>query len=223
MKRSVYIRIVMIFFLFITGLTVQAQQDNNVLNPQLADSLSRLVEADQVAARMPEGAYKRMSREAWDHFKDSVFSTHQLILEKIFTQHGYPGYDMVGKEGSGHFWLMVQHCDKKPLFQQQVLEAMKKEVDKGNADPKNYAYLTDRVRLNTGQKQVYGTQMAYNTDSCQALPKPLEDSLHVNIRRKALGMEPLEKYLNMMSELHFEMNKESYRKKGIKQAKLYEE
>lgn len=41
----------------------------------------------------------------------------------------------------------------------------------------------NRVRLNTSQKQVYGTQVTYNIDSCQAIPMPLLDSLTVNQRR----------------------------------------
>jgi hypothetical protein len=88
-----------------------------------------------------------------------------------------------------------------------------------NADPKNFSYLTDRVLLNTGRKQRYGTQLRYNTDSCQALPKPLDDSLNVNQRRLAIGLETIESYLNWMSQAHFDMNKAVYEKKGIYKSK----
>lgn len=97
---------------------------------------------------------------------------------------------------------------------------MKKEVDRNNAHAQNYAYLTDRVRLNTSQKQVYGTQVTYNIDSCQAIPMPLVDSLTVNQRRKQLGLPPIEVYLNEMSGLHFMMNKAEYEKQGILKPKL---
>ena len=55
----------------------------------------------------------------------------------------------------------------------------------------------------------------------QAYPKDLEDSLNVNERRKSIGLEPLEEYLNEMTEMHFEMNKEYYSEKGITEPKLY--
>lgn len=200
-----------------------SQQTTRSFNKVLADSLSRMVVDDQVAANVRTGKYKDYTTEAWNHFKDSVFDSHQKVLEKIFRQYGFPGYDLVGKEGAQHFWLMVQHCDRQPAFQEQVLAAMKDEVKRSNANAQNYAYLTDRVLLNTQRKQLYGTQVTYNLDSCQAIPKPLQDSSTVNLRRKEMGLGSVEEYLNMMGKMHFEMNKEVYTKKGITKAKLYEE
>jgi hypothetical protein len=201
--------------LFITDVFAQRK-----INQALIDSLNKWVIVDQIAAKSPEGKYKTYSQEQLDQFKDSVFTLHQVKLSKVFDKYGFPGYDLVGKKGSNQFWLMVQHCDKQPKFQQKVLASMKKEMIKGNADPQNFAYLTDRVRLNIGQKQLYGTQVTYNTDSCQAIPRLLTDSLTVNQRRKKVGLKPIEFYLNQMSELQFMMNKESYQKKGIISPKL---
>jgi hypothetical protein len=98
---------------------------------------------------------------------------------------------------------------------------MEKQVAVSNASSADFAYLTDRVRLNTGNHQLYGTQVTYNTDSCQAYPKPLEQPGTVNERRKAMGLPPLEEYLNQLSESHFWMNKSVYEKKGITHPKLY--
>jgi hypothetical protein len=216
--------ILSIVLCFAICFTIQAQQSKKLDQP-LADSLAKWVEIDQIAAKPKpaDGRFKMMDHQQWNAYKDSVFSIHQVLLSKIFSACGYPGYDLAGKAGSNNFWLMVQHCDKQPAFQQSVLTAMKKEVDRGNADGKSYAYLLDRVNLNTGRKQVYGTQVTYNTDSCQAIPKPLADSLLVNQRRKGIGLEPIESYLNMMSESHFYMNKDVYEKKGIHQPKLIPE
>ncbi|MFT3827946.1 MAG: hypothetical protein QM731_28775 [Chitinophagaceae bacterium] len=211
----------LLFILLSTTLFASAQNKPVKFNQVLADSLKSMVVVDQIAASIPKGKYKELSKEEWQHYKDSVFGTHQQILAKIFHQYGYPGFDLVGKEGSNNFWLMVQHCDKTPAFQKEILEAMKPQVDKGNAAPKDYAYLVDRVGLNTGGKQVYGTQVTYNLNVCQAIPRPLSDSLTVNTRRKEVGLEPIEKYLNTMSELHFEMNKAMYEQKGITKPKLY--
>jgi len=80
-------------------------------------------------------------------------------LKKIFDQYGFAGFDLVGEKGSSDFWLIVQHSDHNPEFQLEVLEKMKIEVDKGNADSRNYALLLDQVKLNTGHAQIYGTQV----------------------------------------------------------------
>lgn len=189
---------------------------------ELADELKRMAEVDQIAAYIPQGEYKKMTEEEWNSFKDSVFTTHQKRLKQVFDKHGFIGFDLVGEEGSQNFWLMVQHSDKNPDFQKEVLQKMKIEVSKENADPSSYGMLVDRVQLNTGQKQVFGTQVTYNMETGQAYPKSLEDSLHVNQKRKSIGLEPLEEYLNGMTQMHFEMNKKYYTEKGITEPKLYE-
>lgn len=190
-------------------------------NQELADELRKMAEVDQVAAYIPQGEYKNMTDEEWNSFKDSVFTTHGNRLKQIFEEDGFVGYDLAGKEGSQNFWLMIQHCDFDPDFQMSVLEKMKVEVEKDNAKPSNYGLLVDRVKLNTGQDQVYGTQVSYNLEICQAYAKNLADRENVNKRRKEIGLEPLEKYLNEMSVMNFEMNKEYYVKKGITAPKLY--
>ena len=190
-------------------------------NQDLADELKKMAEVDQIAAYIPQGEYKKMTEEQWDSFKDSVFTTHQKRLKQIFDKYGFVGFDLAGEEGSQNYWLMVQHSDHNPAFQKEVLEKMKIEVDQKNAKPSNYGLLVDRVKLNTGEKQIFGTQVTYNMETGQAYPKDLEDSLNVNERRKSIGLEPLEEYLNGMTEMHFEMNKKYYSEKGITEPKLY--
>lgn len=204
-----------LILLLLSSSIVFAQQ-----NKSLSDTLAKMVIWDQKAANLPPEGIDFDSPK-WQNFKDSVYTAHYHQLKTIFESTGFPGEDRVGKAGSKNFWLMVQHLDKWPDFQQQVLNGMQKEVAKHNAAAKDFAYLTDRVRLNTGQKQVYGTQVTYNTDSCQAIPRALENPETVNQRRAAVDLEPLEKYLNMMSESHFLMNKANYESKGIFKPKLY--
>jgi len=189
-------------------------------NQKLADELKAMAEVDQIAAYIPQGKYKQWSDAKWDNFKDSVFTTHKKRLEEIFEKFGYPGYSLVGEKGSQNFWLMVQHCDSDPAFQSRVLEKLKIEVDNKNADGSNYGLLTDRVKINTGEKQVYGTQVSYNSLG-QAYPKDLADSVNVNKRRAEVGLEPIEDYLNMMTQMHFEMNREYLKSKGITKPILY--
>ena len=202
-------------------LSVQAQSKK--IDQPLVDSLAKWAILDQTAAGPRQGRFKEMTAAQRVHYNDSVFTVNEQRLKSIFDKYGFPGYDLVGEKGSNNFWLMVQHCDKDPGFQQEVLKAMRAELAKHNADPKNFAYLADRAAVNKGRKQIYGTQLTYNTDSCQAIPKPLEDSLNVDKRRGAIGLEPIESYLNWMSQMHFDMNKEVYEKKGIHQPKLIPE
>lgn len=193
-------------------------------NQILADELSIMAEVDQWAASnaFPPEDNKHLTQKEWESFKDSIYRTHQKRLEEILNNHGYPGYDLIGKKGAFNFWMITQHSDFNPEFQEKVLDKLKIEVDKENASATNYAYLMDRVLINKGEKQVYGTQLDFNQNICQAFSKNIEDSSDVNKRRLEIGLESLEKYLNVFSQNHFDMNKEFYLSKGINGPKLYE-
>ena len=192
-------------------------------NQDIANELEKMSEVDQLAARnaYPPKDYQHLSLEQWKAFKDSVYTSHQERLAEIFEEYGYPGFNLVGKGGEKNFWVMVQHSDHNPDFQKEVLEKMEIEIGKENADSRNYGLLVDRVNLNTGKAQIYGTQVDYNMDIAQAFPINLADSANVNERRKSIGLEPLEEYLNEMTILNFEMNKKLHEEKGITEPKLY--
>jgi hypothetical protein len=191
-------------------------------NQKLVNELQKMFEIDQIAANaFPTEDYSHLTQSNWEVFKDSVYRKNQKHTKEILLKYGYVGYDLAGKQGSRNFWLIVQHSDHNPEFQKDVLKKMKLEVDKGNADQSSYGLLVDRVKLNTGQNQIYGTQVTFNQKTGQAYARKLEDSANVNERRKLIGLEPIEIYLNQMSEMHFEMNKDVYAKIGITEPKLY--
>jgi hypothetical protein len=190
---------------------------------QLQTELTTMAKIDQVAAYIPQGKYQLYTPQRWESFKDSVFSSNQKRAEFLFKRHGFLGFDQVGKEGSTHFWLLVQHCDKYPDFQRRVLAAMDKEVKKANASPSDYALLYDRVQINAGSKQLFGTQLTYEVETTgRAVPKiGVVDSAQVDERRKEYGLGPLKDYLNMMTSMHYEMNKARYEQKGVLKPNLY--
>ena len=189
-------------------------------NQNLKEELKRMEKIDQIAAYIPQGEYVEMSEKEWGSFKDSVFTTHQKRIAEIFNEFGFVGYDLAGKDGSDNFWVMVQHSDHLPEFQEKVLEEMKKHVDKGNATPQYYGYLVDRVNINTGKEQLYGTQFDYN-EFGQAFPKNITDTTGINGRRISLGLTPMIERMNEMTISHFNMNKEYFAEKGLTEPKLY--
>ncbi len=195
--------------------------DNN--RSQITQELNRMVEIDQVAAFIPQGKYKNYTKEKWNRFKDSVFNDNKTKVESIYRKYGFLGFDKVGKDGSNNFWLLVQHLDKYPEFQKDILRSMDKAVKKGNANPNNYAYLYDRVKVNGGEKQLFGTQVDYDTQNTgRARPKiGLADSVNIDKLRREYGLTPLKEYLNQLTTMHFEMNKKYYTDKGIKEPDLY--
>jgi len=192
----------------------------NELDFDLRNEIAQMAEVDQTAAWIPQGEFKNYSQEEWRAYKDSVFTSNKKRAEEIFNEHGFPGFDLVGEQGSHDFWLIVQHCDFDPEFQMKVLTDMKLKMENNQADKSNYAYLIDRVNKNLGEKIIYGTQVTYNKMG-QAVSRPLIDSANVDIRRAEVGLEPLVEYLNRMTQSHWEMNKENMLKRGITEPMLY--
>jgi hypothetical protein len=156
--------------------------------------------------------YRRrfINGELQDDTISKEFITRQMLLtdslnyfqlKAIFDKYGFPNYDIVGPGGANSFWLLVQHQDRRPDFQVLVLEKMKIEVEANKASRVDYAYLVDRVKINAGQQQVYGTQMELNSDQTSFEPKNVIDPEDLNERRASVGLGTIESYIELMNTL----------------------
>lgn len=158
-----------------------------------------MVKVDQMVTKAhPTGNYATYTQQQWSMFRDSVHTGVKIKIEKLFNKYGFLGYDKVGKEGSNNFWLLVQHSDNYPTFQKKVLKAMNREIQKGNANPSDFAYLYDRVQVKAGKKQKFGTQLSYDSTGNPFPTIGLIDSVNVDTFRKAYGLEPLKEYYDFI-------------------------
>jgi hypothetical protein len=127
-------------------------------------------------------------------------SLNHLALIDIVARHGFPDYDQLGAEGTHNFWLLMQHQDQHPDFQEDVLKRMEIAVGQQKADGKDYAYLLDRVMVNTGKQQVYGTQMTLNAEGTSFEPKPCVDPENLDKRRASVGLGTIAAYIEIMNQ-----------------------
>jgi hypothetical protein len=114
-------------------------------------------------------------------------------LKQIVGQYGWPGKSLVGEDGANAAWLLVQQATQDPEFMRRCRDLMKHAVDRGEASARDYAYLEDRVRLQEGKGQLYGTQFIQDTKG-RLILQPLKDPEHVDERRRKMGLEPLAEY-----------------------------
>jgi hypothetical protein len=70
---------------------------------------------------------------------------------------------------------------------------MERAVKRGEASSADYAYLVDRVRLQDGKGQLYGTQFIQDSKGRLVL-QPLKDPEEVDERRRKMGLGPLAEY-----------------------------
>jgi Family of unknown function (DUF6624) len=113
-------------------------------------------------------------------------------LEDVLSARGWPGQTLVGEEGAGAAWLLAQHADRDPARQRVFVLALRDAVAQGEASPAHLAYVEDRVRVNAGQLQLYGTQFTV-TDG-EFGPCPIEDRERLDERRAEAGLEPFADY-----------------------------
>lgn len=99
----------------------------------------------------------------------------------------WPGRTLVGDDGEEAAWLVAQRAIDDVGLQRRALEYLEWAVDLGEADPVHFAYLHDRVRMNDGRDQLYGSQFVLD-DSGEVIPWHLDDPAKVEERRRRLGL-----------------------------------
>ncbi len=139
--------------------------------------LEGVYESDQ-SIRKPNVPLKEFALQ--DHAnQELVFS----ILEKC----GMPTLAEVGQTQMDAVWLVLQHADGE--YREKYFPLIVQAVDRGDLSKQNLALMKDRMLMDAGQPQLYGSQI--KDGKLYELASP--DS--VDVWRKAMGMEPLKDYL----------------------------
>lgn len=162
----------------------------------LARQLALRVEADQAARALWTLARQQGQplTPADAALVAAIDSLNTAWLKGVVAERGWPRASAVGAEGAHDAWLLVQHADRDPAFQREVLALMEAAVAEGEASGSDFAYLTDRVRLAAGQPQLYGTQLEVVDGA--PVPLEIEDAAGVDARRAAVGLPPMADYLD---------------------------
>ena len=114
------------------------------------------------------------------------------LLKDLLQDFDWIDAHRFGPRIASHAWVLAQHADADPEFQQEALERMRPYLENGGVRPGDYAYLFDRVAVNQGRPQRYGTQPEGECNPDGSLsPKPLEDPEGVDNRRAGLGLGPM--------------------------------
>ncbi len=117
-------------------------------------------------------------------------------MKAIVAKFGWPTKGMVGSDGTRAAWLLVQHADHDVAFQRQCLTLLLQHKDSGEVKLPNIAYLTDRVAVNEGKPQTYGTQ--FHVVEGVRQPRPMHDPDTVDARRKSMELSTLKEYAEFM-------------------------
>lgn len=122
---------------------------------------------------------------------EAVHRQNAARLREIIAEHGWPHQEIAGEDGAQAAWLIAQHAIGEPDFQRQTLVLLKKHAAEGKLPAWHAAYLEDRIAVQEGRPQRYGTQWIDDIRDGLARPFPLEDPDRVNEFRSSVGLSPL--------------------------------
>lgn len=106
-------------------------------------------------------------------------------LREVVARDGWPGQELVGEAGAHAAWVLAQHAP--PDLQEECLPLLQDAVARGDASPVDLAYLMDRVLMNRGEAQVYGTQYVERDGVLELWT--VRDRSGLDQRRAALGLQ----------------------------------
>lgn len=158
---------------------------------ELRAELVRRSARDQGAREAVVGWSDDPRTELWNAI-GVVDTDNTAWLAEIVTQQGWPRLSDVGEEAATGAWVLAQHADMQPESQRMFHEAMAEALEAGEASPRLFGYLEDRVRVNSGRPQLYGTQ--FLEDASGMRPRPIESPNRLAERRADVGMDPFEEY-----------------------------
>lgn len=162
-----------------------------------AEKLARLVETDQAGRlvwveRGP--ALKALSQDQRQAVSKAVADVivprdrqNIRMLKALIPEEGWFTRGRDGEQATYDAWILVQHATEEPAFMAEVLKRMGPLVEGGDVSGPNYALLYDRVALQQGRPQRYGSQIKCK-DGRPQVAEPVEDYALIDKRRRAIGL-----------------------------------
>jgi len=117
----------------------------------------------------------------------------------ILKEFGWPGADLVGRDGVAAAFYLLKNGSSFEL-QREMLPVVAAATKKGEIERADFAGYFDRLRLNAGLKQLFGTQAT--VENGFIVLYPVEDEGSVDERRRQYGLPPLREYLRSLERTY---------------------
>ena len=112
---------------------------------------------------------------------------NQELIISIIEKCGMPTLNEVNQEQMNAIWLGLQHTENK--YRVKYFPLIEKAVKNGDLSKEQYALMKDRILMDEGKSQIFGSQIKNGKLYDLAEPET------VNERRREMGLEPIEDYL----------------------------
>jgi Ca-activated chloride channel family protein len=167
------------------------------LNEKLRDRLLKLKEKEQkgfhdiIAGSGKADSLRDRMRESRDKY------TARLC--PILKEFGWPSANLVGHDGVDAAFFLLKNSSSLEL-QRDLFPVISAATKKGEIGRAEFAGYVDRLCVNAGLKQLFGTQ-ATITDGLLLL-YPIEGEARVEERRKQYDLPPLREYIRTLERIY---------------------
>jgi tetratricopeptide (TPR) repeat protein len=174
-----------------------------IIHEELRMELLRRKETDQMYRKAALISLWKVQKDSLVRLQEQIDKDNQRFLDSIIGIYGWPDNSLVGKDGAIAAWLIAQHADTDPEFQEKCLKLMKRAFSKNEIDKQNYAYLVDRVMLKKYGFQLFGSQV-FEPIKGTFQERPLFDKQIIETLRKYFDMKiSLNAYLQFMQNRYY--------------------
>lgn len=126
---------------------------------------------------------------------------NQKRLFELLDKYGWPTASEVTEYAAAGAALVINHSnyETRAKYFPMLEEAFKK----GEAQPLRYAKMSDRLLVEEGKEQLYGTQIKFVNGVRE--PELIKDPQYVDKRRAEIGLGPLAPYLKERFEIDWQV------------------
>jgi hypothetical protein len=136
-----------------------------------------------------DGPHTATEVEEWEKLR----RTNVNFLKSLEPKYGLISSKKYGDKAYKAAYLIVLHAPEEDVaYMEHYLSLM--QTEDGGVD-EYMAYLTDKIALQKGRPQIYGTQVTFNEHTGKYEPYKLKDPEETARLRDQLKLEPLEKYV----------------------------
>lgn len=124
-----------------------------------------------------------------EHFNqmEPIRNENYKVAQSILSNCAFPDTAQIGQDNMEVFLEVLRNSDRNLIVYHYG--KIKDAMESGKLDKKNFAVIQDRLLMLNGYPQIYGSQVFWDR------LHPIDEPETVNERRAAVGLKPIEEYL----------------------------
>ncbi|MEH6537371.1 MAG: DUF6624 domain-containing protein [Psychroserpens sp.] len=132
--------------------------------------------------------------------KNMIENKEQLV--KLLDINGWPTASSVTEYAAAGAALIINHTTYE--IRSKYFPMLEKAFKQGEAQPLRYAKMRDRLLMEEGKEQLFGTQWKFVNS--KRVPHPIEEPEYVDKRRSEIGLGPLSVYLKERFDIEWKVD-----------------